>query len=113
MVDTQRMQALQELFSEKQAYVTENRLDGKITVFPETFIRVFREALSTDCMAKMSEAEYKLAMDFIEYQNTGVINDEAVVDLDSWVMNIINCDPNPVINGCYKQEDHTYQDCGV
>ena len=104
---------LQALFSEKQAYVTEKRLSGDVYVFPETYIRVLRESFVNDCLSKMGEEEYQLTMDFIEYQNTGAINNEAVVELDKWLVNIVNCEPNPVANGCFNEPDHTYNDCGV
>ena len=116
MITSEEYDDLQELFSEKQSYVIEPRLQGDITIFPETFIRVLREAFSTGCMSKMGEEEIQLVRHLIAYEediDTPGINTGVVEDLDGWIMNIINCEPNPVINACFLQPDHTYNDCGM
>lgn len=112
---SEMLNTLQTLFSEKQAYVIESRMDGDIIIFPETFIRLLRETFTTDCMAKMSEEEVSVTQDFIRYQDgdTTNMNLDVMSALDTWIMNIINCEPNPVVNACYTQADHIYKNCGA
>ena len=108
-----------EIFGENLPYITEYRMDGKVYIFNDHFIRVSREAMTNDCMAKMNEAETELFLAFIDYQNglgyRDITSDDTdvVEALDQWYVDDINCVPHPVMNSCYDTETHTWAGCGT
>ena len=105
-----------ELFGENLPYTVEYRLNGRTIMFNDHFIKSVREALSTDCMAKMNAAEIQLFERFIAYQNGSMYRDitksdnEVVKALDEWLMDDLNCKSHPVVNECYDAE-FTYSGC--
>lgn len=106
-----------EIFGENQPYIIEYRLDGDIIIFNDHFIRTAREAMTTDCMAKMNEVEVELFQRFIEYQDGSEYRDisqednEIVAALDQWFIDDINCIAHPTTNACYDSETHTWDIC--
>lgn len=104
---------LQTLFSERQPYVVQQRLGEPITIFTDVFIRVLRESFTTGCMVKMSEEEVALVNDLIEYQNTGVNTLEATINLDEWLVKLVNCEELPNTNDCSLTSEHTFNPCGL
>ena len=107
-----------EIFGESEPYVVEYRLGGKIIIFSEHFIRTAREAMTSGCMAKMSDSEVLLFNKWVEYENKVVVRDitgtdnDVVSTLDAWFIDDLNCTPHPVVNGCYDNTTmHTWVDC--
>jgi hypothetical protein len=114
---TKAIYGAKELFGENEPYVVERGIDGKVYIFNEHFITTVRGALTNGCMAKMNTDEEELFMAFIDYQNGSgardiTRDDNAVVEaLDKWLVNSMNCIPNPVVNACYDAETHTWVEC--
>ena len=108
-----------EIFGENTPYIIENRLSGKVVVFNDHFIRCVRETLTTGCMAKMNSAEELLMKDFVDYQNGDRYRDitrstsNIMVALDKWMNNLIFCLPNPIVNSCYSDTPHTWDECSI
>lgn len=108
-----------EIFGENSPYIIENRIDGKVVIFNDHFIRCVRESLTTGCMAKMNSAEEILMDDFINYQNGNRYRDitrsnsDIMVALDKWMCNLVHCAPNPVVNSCYSDTPHTWDKCTI
>ncbi len=111
---TQAIFITKEVFGESDPYTTETRLDGDVIIFDDHFITVFREALTTGCMAKMNAGETALFWEFIEYQNGASERDitrgsNSVMDsLDQWLTDEIACVPHPVLNSCFDAPTHTW-----
>ena len=108
-----------EIFGENTPYTIENRFDGKIVVFDDHFIRCVRETLTTGCMAKMNAAEELLMADFVNYQNGDRYRDitrstsDVMVALDEWMVNLVYCNQNPIVNDCYSDTPHTWDECAI
>lgn len=69
---TEATQEAKNLFKENnKPFTLKDTVDGPNTrvVFSEHFIRVMRDADSSECMAKMSKLEKYLYWDYITYQN--------------------------------------------
>jgi hypothetical protein len=109
-MDACQFETLQGIYSERDPYIEEVRLDtaGKV-IFDPIFINLVRKGFSTDCISDMSEDEQQFLFEFIDYQD-GTYTDKYVIALDQWLMNIINCVPNPTINGC-AGTSVTFTDC--
>ena len=101
---------LQGIYSERDPFIEEARLDDAgVVIFDGRFIDLLRKGLSTNCISDMSSNETELLYEFIDYQN-GTYEDKYVVALDQWLVNIVNCTPNPVIAGC-SGTAFSYTDC--
>jgi len=109
-MDACQFEQLQGVYSERDPYIEEVRLDDAgIVIFDETFIGLLRKGFSTNCVIDMSEDEQQLLFEFIDYQN-GTYDDKYVTALDQWLVNLVNCTPNPVIAGC-SGTSFSYTDC--
>ena len=92
---------LQQIYSEREPYTEEIRLNGNTIIFDDVFIRLCEEAFDTGCMQKMSEDEFELFQKFISYQDgTLAVIDDNVIALDNWFVNIIKDESNPVVSTC-------------
>lgn len=91
---------LQTIYSERDPYVEEVRLDNAgLVVFDSVFIDLVVQGFTTDCVQEMSEDELDLLYKFIEYED-GLYDDKYVQALDVWLVNLVNGVDNPVIEGC-------------
>jgi hypothetical protein len=116
---TAKVEETIEYFGENQPYVLGSSITGPNTViiFNEHFIATLREALSTNCTAKMSGVEESLFFDYIDYCNGNVIvdisasiYDRVLVAVDQWVYNEVRCQPQPELNACYDAV-HNWEEC--
>lgn len=101
---------LQEIYSERDPYIEEVRLDNSgVVIFDSVFINLLRKGLATNCISDMSSDELDFLYEFIAYEN-GTYEDKYVIALDQWLINLVNCNPNPVIAGC-SGTSFSYTDC--
>lgn len=101
---------LQGVYSERDPFIEEVRLDDSgVVIFDDTFIRLLRKGLATNCVSDMSEDELELLYEFIDFENA-IYDDKYVRALDQWLVNLFNCDANPVIAGC-SATTITYTEC--
>ncbi len=90
----------QTVYSERDPYVEESRLDdASKVIFDDTFIDLLIKGFTTDCINEMSEDEQALLFEFIDYED-GLYTDKYVIALDSWLINMVNGVDNPKIEGC-------------
>ena len=91
---------MQTIYSERDPYVEEVRLDTDgLVVFDQVFIDLVIKGFSTNCVQEMSEDELDLLYKFIEFED-GTYTDKYVEALDVWLVNLVNGIENPVIEGC-------------
>lgn len=94
------IEELQTIYSERDPYSEETRLDNAgLVVFDPLYIDLVVKAFDTDCVAEMSEDELDLLYKFIDYEN-GTYDDKYVQALDVWLVNMANNIENPTIEGC-------------
>lgn len=103
------------LFGEHRPFHERSRIDGSIVIFNPHFIKAVRYALSSGKIVDMGPEEERLLMDFIAYQNTGLMasrnNRESgnlVELLDNWLINETDCAEN------YTDDDyatHIWDEC--
>ena len=91
---------LQTIYSERDPYVEETRLDNAgLVIFDDVFINLVIIGFSTNCLNEMSEDELDLLYKFIDYED-GTYTDKYVIALDVWLVNLVNGIENPIIEGC-------------
>ena len=97
-----------ELFAENDPYFEEQRLDRKVVIFNDHFIKCAVDAMTTNCMAKMSDIEEELFFQFASFEDGfGFVDiteegDKVLEALDKWFFNMVTDTPNPYINECWK-----------
>jgi len=96
------------LFGENVPYVKDRRIEGKVVIFDKHFIDGVILALTNGCMAMFNDTEAALFEDFLRSQDNYSFrditydNDDILVALDKWLLNLTLELDNPVINSCIK-----------
>ncbi len=108
-----------ELFAENLPYESERRLASTVVIFSDHFMQTAREALTTGCIAKMSDEEEDVFFGWVQYENGSGYRDiteseeGAFRSLSQWLIDELACLPHPVLNACFDAPTHTWSPCGT
>lgn len=102
---------LQDVYRERSPYTIMESTSGSVFVFNYSYITLLREALTNGCMVNMSTAEKNMTYGFISYQNGGDAT-PALVALDKWMVNLVDCIDNPSLADC-ESAGFTFNTCGA
>ncbi len=83
-----------------------------VVTFSEHFIIAVEQAMTEDCLSRMSKNEQVLFFEWVDYQNMvppigRVFPDYVLEALDALVLDIWMCNETPALNRCY--EEYTLQ----
>lgn len=112
-MEIQAFNDLQTLFSERFPYAESRRLGETLIVFSHFFLRNLREAFTNGCMLKMSEDEFNLANDYVDYVDGIKEATPVLLALDEVLVDIVNCTYVDKSNECTLNSVYEFNECGV
>lgn len=125
--DTVGIAEAKDLIGSNFPYWYASDISGKdsITVFTDHFIMVVREALSTNCVSNMTRDETIVFFDYLKWVDCDKIVDgesgcydqndyytdlQAIIALDVWLTDEVQCKDHPTGIGC-SEEEFTWGTC--
>ena len=108
------------IFGEDTPYTKVELLASTQIIFKPHFEGCVRQAMSTGCIARMSEPELVLFREFMVWQQwltdhsvtAGSAEDtymspsnqkDALLELNNWMYRELTCEAQPVLNACYDE----------
>ncbi len=116
---TEAVKDARETFGENVPYSIAYNLDGKVYSFNDHLLAVIVEALTTECMAKMSSPERDMFDRLMEYEDSSSIRDitnegfaESVEALDKVMADLVSCRDIKSTISCIDDK-FEFKNCGV